>query len=180
MNCIMRNVKPIRRSGQSLVGVLISVFILIGLAAFFLMPRGNKEDGTRQPGTLKRSINMASEVELNSNISQIQQMIGMYKSDNEGKPPASLEELKRYAKFPDEMFINPLDKKPLIYDPTTGIICAEGPGCPAPGTPAAAQPLAPGANPPPPVQPGAATGPGGVRMNIPQPGAGAAEAMNDN
>jgi hypothetical protein len=61
---------------------------------------------------------------MNSNISQIQQIITMYRNDNEGKPPASLEELKRYAKFPAEMWIDPLTKQPLIYDPATGSISA--------------------------------------------------------
>ena len=177
MNSVMQK----QRSGQSLVGVLISVFILIGLAAVFLMPRGNKEDGTHKPGTLKRSVDMASEVELDNNIRQINIVISEFKAENEGKPPSSLDELKSAAKgYPTSMFFNPVDQKPLIYNPATGIICAEGPGCPALGAAPAAQPLAPGANPPPPVQPGAATGPGGVGVNIPQPGAGAAEAMNDN
>jgi hypothetical protein len=176
MNSFTKN----QRRGQSLVGILVSVFIMIGLAAVFLMPRGNK-DGERQPGTMKRSMDMATEVELNSNINQIQQMIGMHKSDNDGKPPASLEELKKYSKFPDEMFINPLDKKPLIYNPATGTICAEGPGCPALGAaaaPGAANPSAPGANPPAPAAANPST-PGGMTSNIPQPGAGAADAMRD-
>jgi hypothetical protein len=176
----MNNVTHNRRSGQSLVGVLVSVFILIGLAAVFLMPRGNKE-GEHKPGTLKRSMNMATEVELNENIRQINVVISDFKNENEGKPPASLDELKRAAKgYPPEMFINPLDKKPLIYDPATGTICAEGPGCPAPGAASgAANPPAPGANPAAPAAPANPSTPGGMTSNIPQPGAGAAEALND-
>ena len=181
------------RRGQSLVGILVSVFLLMGLAAFFLMGRSGG-DGKPQKSTLKASMDKAEGVALDSNISQIQQGISMFKSDNDGKPPASLDELKRYLKdYPPEMWINPLDKKPLVYDPATGTICAEGPGCPPGGAPATA-PVAPGSNPPAPgtnpASPGAASpaapanpispsGPGGIRMKIPQPGAGAADAMQD-
>lgn len=178
------------RRGQSLVGILVSVFLLIGLAAFFLMG-GTGNDGKPKKSTLKASMDRAEGVALDSNISQIQQGISMFKSDNDGKPPASLDELKRYLKdYPPEMWINPLDKKPLIYDPATGTICAEGPGCPPGGAPATA-PIAPGSNPPapganPPAPGGAAPanpispqGPGGIRMRVPQPGAGAEDAMKD-
>ncbi len=169
----------LKRRGQSLVGVLVSVFLMIGLAVFFLMPRGGN-DGTPQKSTIKRSMDMAEGTALTSNISQIQQGISMYKSDNDGKAPASLDELKRYLKYPPEMWENPLDKKPLVYDPASGTICAEGPGCPAPGG-VVSNPVAPGANPPPPVavSPNLST-PGGMTSKIPAPGAGAAEALNDN
>ncbi len=33
------------RRGQSLIGILVSVFVMIGLTVFFLMPRGGN-DGT--------------------------------------------------------------------------------------------------------------------------------------
>jgi hypothetical protein len=187
----MRQMTP--RRGQSLIGILVSVFLLIGLAAFFLMGRSG-EDGKPGKSTLKASMDRAEGVALDSNIGQIQQGISMFKSDNDGKPPASLEELKRYLKdYPPEMWVNPLDKKPLIYDPATGTICAEGPGCPPGGTTATApvapgsNPPAPGANPPAPGSSGGAapanpispSGPGGIRMKVPQPGAGATDAMQD-
>jgi len=161
-----------QRRGQTLIGVLISVCLLIGLAAFFLVPRGN--NGQPQKSTLRRSMDKGEEVALNSNINQIQQGISMFKSDNDGKPPASLDELKHYLKdYPAEMWINPIDKKPLLYDPATGTICAQGPGCPP------SAPAAPGANPPAPAAPTSPTGPGGIHMNIPQPGGGAADAMRE-
>ncbi len=139
-------------------------------------------------------MNKAENVGTVSYVSQIQQGIDQFKSDNDGKPPASLEELKRYLKdYPPEMWVNSVDKKPFLYDPATGTICAQGPGCPPGGDASVSAPAAPGANPPPPganpPAPGVApaapnpispTGPGGIHMRIPQPGAGAADAMKDN
>ena len=178
-----RNTKRHQRRGQSLVGILISVFIMIGMAVFFLMPRGGN-DGTPGKTVLRRSMDKGEDVVTNSNISQIQQGISMFKEGNEGKPPASLEELRHYLKdYPAEMWENPVDHKPLVYNPATGTICAEGPGCPALDSAApVANPVAPGGNPPPPPAPAAPsspTGPGGIHMNIPAPGAGAADAMKE-
>ncbi len=112
-----------RRSGQSMIGLLVTVAIIIAAAAFYLSAKGKNPDGSESSKTaLKRSMELAEEVGLQSNLNQIQQIIGMYKGDNEGKPPASLDELKRYAKFPAEMWVNPVDKKPLGYDPATGLM----------------------------------------------------------
>lgn len=83
------------------------------------------EPETSSPTVLKQSVDRAQEVALDSNISQINQVIGMYRNDNEGKTPASLDELKTYSKFPAEMFVNPVDKKPLLYDPATGKISVQ-------------------------------------------------------
>ena len=177
------------RRGQSLIGILVSVFLMIGLAVFFLLPRGG-DDGKHQKTVLKRSIEKAQDVGTTSYLSQIQQGINMFKSDNDGKPPASLEELKHYLKdYPPECWVNPVDKKPFLYDPATGTICEQGPGCPPSGAAPLAAPVAPGANPPAPgaaapaapaANPISPTGPGGIHMRIPQPGAGAADAMKDN
>ncbi len=110
-----------RRGGQTLIGVLVSVAIVIALAGFYLSAKGKNPDGSTSSKTaLRRSIDLAQEVALQSNLGQIQQIIAMYKGDNEGKVPASFEELKSYAKFPAEMFVNPVDKKPLGYNPQTG------------------------------------------------------------
>ena len=115
-----------RRRGQSLIGLIVVVAIIIGLAGIYLSQKGKNPDGSESTKTaLGRSVDLAKEVELSSNIGQIQQIIAMYKGDNEGKPPASLDELKSYAKFPGEMWINPVDEKPLGYDPATGNIIVE-------------------------------------------------------
>jgi type II secretory pathway pseudopilin PulG len=112
-----------RRGGQTLIGVLVVLAIIVAAAGFYFSARGKNPDGSESSKTaLGRSVDLAKEIELQSNIGQIQQIIGMYKNDNEGKVPASLEELQSYAKFPAEMWINPVDKKPLGYNPQTGAI----------------------------------------------------------
>jgi type II secretory pathway pseudopilin PulG len=114
------------RRGQALVGLLVTVAIIIAIAGFYLSAKGKNPDGSTSSHTaLRRSIDLAQEVALQSNLNQIQQLIGMYKGDNEGKPPASYDELKRYAKFPDEMWVNPVDKKPLDYNPQTGTMIVQ-------------------------------------------------------
>jgi type II secretory pathway pseudopilin PulG len=119
MNSALRNHS--RRSGQTLIGLIVVVALIIAMAGIYLSTKGKNPDGSTSTHTaLRRSIDLAQEVALQSNLNQIQQIIGMYKGDNEGKPPPSFEELKRYAKFPAEMWTNPVDKKPLGYDPATG------------------------------------------------------------
>ncbi len=142
-----------RRSGQTLIGLLVVVVIAIVLYLMFLGPRRGK-DGEMRPSIAKQSINKAEiDVAMTSNISQINQAIMMYKADN-GKPPASLDELKSsaYARgFPAEMWINPVTKQPLVYDPQTGQVLSP-PAPAAPGAPAGVAPAsrpaipAPGGN----------------------------------
>lgn len=114
--------KQLRR-GQTLIGLLVVVAIMIALSVYFLGPTRDK-DGNQQQSIAKRSIDRSKEVALNSNIQQINQFIFMYKNDNDGQVPASMEELKQASKFPAELFINPVDEKPLNYDPTTGRVWA--------------------------------------------------------
>lgn len=112
-----------RRHGQTLIGLIVVMAIIIAAAGIYLSAKGKNPDGSTSSHTaLRRSLDLAQEVALQSNLGQIQQLIAMHKQDNEGKPPASLEELKRYAKFPAEMWINPVDQKPLGYDPATGLM----------------------------------------------------------
>jgi hypothetical protein len=123
------------------------------------------EDVPHNKSIPKQAIERGESVDLENNLSQIRQFINMYRTDNDGKPPATLDELKRASKFPDSMFINPIDKKPLIYDPATGNIGVEGQVMSRqsrastqnntdPGAPVGANPAMP-------------------NINIPQPGASA-------
>jgi type II secretory pathway pseudopilin PulG len=141
-----------RRRGQTLIALLVVVLVGFGMYFMFLGPRRGA-DGELRPSIAKESINKSETVAvMGNNISQIEQAISMYRMDNEGKPPASLEELKSsaYAKgFPAEMWIDPVSKQPLIYDPQTGTISAPPRPGAQPGAPAPAQqPLvpAPGGN----------------------------------
>lgn len=115
-----------RRTGQTMIGLLVTVAIIIAVAGIYLSTKGKNPDGSTSSHTvLRRSIDLAQEVALQSNLQQIQMFMGMYKGDNDGKVPASLEELKTSSKYPAEMFINPVDKKPLGYDPNTGLMIVQ-------------------------------------------------------
>lgn len=125
-----------RRRGQAqLIGLLVVVVIGMIIYYMFLGPR-TSPDGESRKSIAASSIDMAKEVELNSNVSQIQQAIGMYKGDNEGRVPASMDDLKRALKdYPAEMFVNPIDKKPLLYNANTGTVSPQPyPGMKAPGS----------------------------------------------
>ena len=135
------------RRGQSLVGVLVVGALLLALGAWFLVPHSS--DGDKPQRTvLKRSIDRGESVATGSNISQIQQVIEMYKGDNDGRPPASYDELRGYAKdFPPEMWTDGVSGKPLVYDPNTGRISApvgSNANMPAAGAPGAVPGAIPG------------------------------------
>ena len=137
-----------RHHGQALIGLLVVVGILLALYLMFLGPRRG-EDGEVRPSVATQSIDRSKDVAGSSNISQIQMAIDMYKNDNEGRSPASLDELKKssYAKgFPAEMWVDPVTQQPLVYDPVAGRIsspAASAPGSAAPGAPSAPAPGSP-------------------------------------
>lgn len=111
-----------RRRGQSLIGLLVVMLILIGLYMLFLGKRKG-ENGETKVSVLKQSMNKGEDVETSSNIAQIQQAVEMYKNDNDGKPPSSLDELKNssYGRgYPAEMWVDSVSKQPLQYNPQTG------------------------------------------------------------
>ena len=111
-----------RHSGQSLIGLLVVVVILIGLYMLYLGKRTG-ENGETKASVLKQSMDKGEDVNTTANILQIQQAVEMYKNDNDGKVPASLNDLKNstYGKgYPPEMWIDSVSKQPLSYDPQTG------------------------------------------------------------
>jgi hypothetical protein len=81
------------------------------------------DEGVHAP---KRSMDMAKAIETDSNINQINMALGMIKSDNEGKAPATIEDAKRLAKVPSEMWIDGETGLPLEYDPVTGTAHRKG------------------------------------------------------
>jgi hypothetical protein len=81
------------------------------------------DEGVHAP---KRSMDMAKAIETDSNISQINMALGMVKGDNEGKPPATIDDAKKAAKVPAEMWIDGETKLPLEYDPVTGTVHRKG------------------------------------------------------
>ena len=136
-----------RRRGQSYIGILVSGFLLLVLG-WFLLGSLKKPDGTPQRSVAKRAIDRGQSVDTASNISQIQQVIEMYKGDNDGKPPTSYDELRKYAHdYPPEMWVDGVSGKPLIYDPAAGRIMApagSNANVPAAGAPGAVPNAIPG------------------------------------
>jgi type II secretory pathway pseudopilin PulG len=102
--------------------LLVVCLIGFGLYFLYLGPRTGK-DGEKRPSVVRQSLDRAEDTATSSNIQQIQSAIEIYKIDNDGKPPASLEELKNSSAtkgFPPEMWVDSVTKQPLQYDPATG------------------------------------------------------------
>ena len=90
-----------------------------------------------QQSLAKNAEDRGSDIEVDSNINQINQELSRIKSDSGA--PATLDEAKKAVKFPDEMWFDKVGQKPLVYDAATGTVHREGA---APGGPPTA-----GANP---------------------------------
>lgn len=121
-----------RRRGQSLIGILIVMLIAIGIYMMYLGKRRG-ENGEEKQSILKQSMDKGSDVNTTSNILQIQQAVELYKNDNDGKVPASLDELKNsaYGKgYPAEMWVDSVSKQPLYYDPQSGRVSSATGGLP--------------------------------------------------
>ena len=72
----------------------------------------------------KRAVDRGSDIEVDSNINQINQALMMIKQ--EGSAPATLEEAKRAVKVPDTMWMDSVSGKPLVYDVATGSVHRDG------------------------------------------------------
>ena len=81
------------------------------------------DEGSHAP---KRAMDMAQGVGTTSNIDQINKSLSMVKGDNDGKAPETLEDAKKAAHVPDEMWIDKETGKPLVYDPATGTVHRDG------------------------------------------------------
>ena len=79
-----------------------------------------------------------SDIEVDSNINQINQALMMIKSDSGA--PATLADAKKAVKVPDEMWTDSVSGKPLVYDAATGTVHREGVAAGGPPT-AGANPL---------------------------------------
>lgn len=164
----LQSVERSSRHGQTMIGLLVVLVIIIGMYMMFLGPRRGK-DGEMRPSVAKQSIERSKEVGVGgNNMQQIGMCIEMYKGDNNGQVPPDLPSLKAACKdIPPPMWVDPVDGRPYQYDPSTGRVygSTDAPpagAAPAPGAPAAGAPAAPAA-PAPPALPGN-RGPGGVRL----------------
>ena len=80
----------------------------------------------------KRAEDRATDIEVDSNINQINQTLSMIKSDS--GPPATLADAQRAAKLPEEMWTDGVSGKPLVYDAATGTVHREGASAGGPPT----------------------------------------------
>jgi len=170
-----------RRHGQTMIGLLVVVVIMIGMSMMFLGSRRGK-NGEVRPSVAKESIERSKEVGVGgNNIRQIGMCIDMYKGDNNGQVPPDLPALKAYCKeIPAPMWVDPTDGRPYEYDPQTGTVYSPGHAPPAASSSSASSgstassPSSAGAPPaaaPPAAQPPLPgnRGPGGVRLPDMQP-----------
>lgn len=112
----MQNGKRIVRGG-SLVEVLLVSGLLVGMAVF-LYPRvisAGKTDRNKGLAPTQR----ARQAEGIAYVKQIRDAIQMYRTDHNEQNPPSLQDLKPYG-VTDAMLLDPVSKKPLSYDPSTG------------------------------------------------------------
>ena len=72
----------------------------------------------------KRAVDRGTDIEVDSNINQINQALMMIKQ--EGSAPATLDEAKRAVKVPAEMWTDTVSGKPLVYDAATGTVHRDG------------------------------------------------------
>lgn len=72
----------------------------------------------------KRAVDRGTDIEVDSNINQINQALMMIKQ--EGSAPATLDDAKRAVKVPTEMWMDSVSGKPLVYDAATGTVHRDG------------------------------------------------------
>jgi hypothetical protein len=101
----------------------LSATLLMSGCATMVATNEEIDKGVHAP---KRSMDMAKAIETDSNINQINQMLGMVKGDNEGRAPATIEEAKKAAKVPAEMWTDGETGLPLEYDPASGTVHRKG------------------------------------------------------
>ena len=114
--------------GNSLVGVLITVVIILVAVLYFSGVLGNKNSNidtnqsmskSQKTTTYGQAMDSAKAIECKSNIGQLRQSINMFVQSNEFFP-SSLNEVSA----PDSMKKCSMTKEPYIYDPQTGrVMC---------------------------------------------------------
>ncbi|HIE52110.1 MAG TPA: type II secretion system protein [Armatimonadetes bacterium] len=111
--------------GQTLVGLLVVIVILLGLAYWFFYPHGQRGKGGEATPVPQAAMERASGLECKSNLLQIRQAIQMYQMTGQGNPP-NLKALN--LGVGEEFFRCPVGGEPYQYDPRTGKVRCVHPG----------------------------------------------------
>lgn len=98
---------------------LAAALILLGGCEAAQETNAQIDEGIHAP---KRSIDKSKGIATDSNIRQINDALTIFKSTNEDKAPATLEEAKAAAKVPTSMWTDAETGKPLEYDAATGTV----------------------------------------------------------
>lgn len=113
---------------RGFVGTLIEIVIvaaIIMILVYYFVGRTDKE-GKTMP---RRAKERAESVVCQTNLNQIRTAITMFRDQNEGQNPGSLDDLRDYGVGPG---INqcPVGKAdyPYVYDPATGTVHCRYPG----------------------------------------------------
>lgn len=117
--------------GNSLVGLLVTVAILILLAIVFTVGSGaltGKQSNPRPDGKGKtlvgKSLYRAKDEVCRSNLSQLRQSIQINTDPVENTPPESLEE----TRLGDDFYKCPVGQEPYVYNKATGQVKCVHPG----------------------------------------------------
>lgn len=116
-------------SGNSLIGILVAVVILIGLVLFFVFGgfgmSGASSERKDKVGTtiIGKSMARAKDAKCMEYLKQVRMAIEMNTSVEDEKPE-SLATLK----LPAEVIQCPIGKEPYVYDPKTGKVMCPHPG----------------------------------------------------
>lgn len=112
------------RSGQTMIGLLVVIVIILGLTLWFMYPsRQAKKGGAPQRSTATQVKDKAEDVVCRNNLRQIRMAIQTDVMSGE-PPPKSLAELH----YPAESLRCPVGGEPYRYDPRTGQVHCVHPG----------------------------------------------------
>lgn len=114
------------KRGYTLVGTLVAIALMLGLAVYFVMGTGagsKRKDGLGKtvPGAVRAQ---AFDTECKNQLSQIRQSISIATNMGEDAHPTSLSDLRLGGDY----LLCPIGKEPFAYDAATGKVQCVHPG----------------------------------------------------